>query len=385
MEVSSDKQSSESDSSYHRQGDRWDYAGCANAGCANNKSQVISEERRPPCSQPEDTPITSTAAPDEGEDTDVSLSAAMGSASLEDRNLASPQVHSSLSSTFATGSSSCSSLFGKRSPRISLGFGWPRSPLAKVSPRTWSPFRSADMPTLMLTGPVDEELRMSRSTQKDPVASAPMRIAEPHNCNEKLMEDISQGGHCLVWMSSTFNELDLNYRSSARKNRTALMHSVARRRLDIVHTLFKAAFMRGTWLTLSMLDDNGDTILCLAEKAGFGYSIRRLLKCFVAVACCECAESTRKWSVCSTVVQCGSLGDWVYAMTYSACRWGRKLCCREWPCPEREGGLEQMRAESLLEAIDDRIAEPEACDTDAFQAKRQRMLSEWVGCEVFFS
>lgn len=156
---------------------------------ANNDSRVT--KKKQPTSSPHynNTPITSMSPPNGGEETDQWLSTAMESASLKDDNLAYSQVQAFLSSTPATTMSSWSSLFLKRSPCISV-LGWSLSPLPKASPLAWPSVRSIEMPAPMLTGPVDEELRLSRST-KDQSFSAPIPIWESHNRKEAPTKDVA--------------------------------------------------------------------------------------------------------------------------------------------------------------------------------------------------
>lgn len=275
----------------------------------NSESRTTNEERRPSLSYSDSTPITCTAALDKGKGTeDQWLSTAMESASLKDENLAYSQVQGLLSSSPATNMSSWGSLFLKHSPRIA-GFGWSLSPLPKVSPPTWSSVRSAEMPAPMLTGPVDEELRMSRRTQdKQATKDTPTRILESHKRNEDLLEQILQDQQW--WVSENFiDDIDFNYQSKARINRTALMLSILKRQLRGINTLFKAAFTHQKWPVLSMLDDNGDAISGLAENVNFSYQLNEVLRLFVAVACCECPESTRRDGVCGIFAREGSLED----------------------------------------------------------------------------
>jgi hypothetical protein len=382
VEASPDKQTLGSDSNGRHQEDWTD-----DADDANNDSRVIDEERLLSFSHSDDKPITSTAVPDEGKGMKYQwLSAAMESASLKDDNLAYSQVQGVMSSTPATSMSSWGSLFLKRSPRVAV-VGWSHSPLPKVSPHTWSSVRSAEMPAPMLTGPVDEELRMSRSTKDQSTKEvAQNQIPERRNYNEELIEHIYQDGKLRTLID--FIKIDIDYRSKTRKNRTALMAAAAQGRRAVVYTLFKAAFTREKWPTLSMLDDNGDTIstLSFATNANCSRQLNEVLRLFVAVACCECGESTRRSSICGRLARKGFLAERELKSTEPGCRWGRKLCCLEWPCQEREWNLDQTRTSAALEEIDARIEELKACDTTRsdFRAARQRMLSEWVRCEVFF-
>jgi hypothetical protein len=439
-EVSSEESASESDSSHHQQGNRIDHA-----DYANNDSRIIDGERQPSFSRSKE--LTSTAALDEGEETDQWLSTAMQSASLKENNLAYSQVQGFLSSTPATNTSSWSSLFLKRSPRIA-DLGWSLSPLPKASPLTWFSVRSAEMPAPMLTGLVDEELRMSRGPKNQPINKAATRAPEPCLRDEHLMNKLSQSTHKLP-RNSLLDEIDVKYHSKSRNNRTALMCAVAKRQRDVVYTLFKVAFTQGTWPTLSTSDDSGHTLLTLAEKAQFSHTLHRFLRLFVAVACCECAEGTRSDSVCGRIALRGDLEalelktidpgcrwgrklrnanwprkgrslDWILEelrrlstgpfrppgvkMTHFGCSWGQKLRCLDWPGKEwrleellmeecfsesctwsQQAKLRLLRTSFALEGIDNRIRELKSLNTDSSRAQRQRMLDEWVRCEVFFS
>lgn len=356
----------------HQQDDR-----AEDADNANDDSPVINEERRRSLSPSKDTPITSTAALGEGEGTDDQwLLAAMESVSLKENNLAYSHVQGILSSTPATKMSPLGSFFSKRSLSI-VGFKWSLSPLPKLSPRTWCSTRSAEMPAPMLTGPIDEELRESRSTKYQPT-SAPIQIPEPRNRIEDLLKHVSRRDA----RQDSAKEVDVNDKPSARKHRTALMAAVVQRQQNAIYALFKAAFVRGTWPTFSTSDGKGDTILTLAENAKFSHELNRLLRLFVAVACCKCAEDTRPLplgSVCGTLVREVHLPDSELWCVRAGCRWGEKLRSLQWPC------LQQGRAQIALEEIDARIEELKACDDGSSQVQRQRMLNEWIRCEVFNS
>lgn len=350
---------------------------------AKNDSLVFNDEKQQPAfSHSENTHIApSTTVPDQGKETENQwLSAAMESASLKDDNLAYSHVQGFLSSTPATTRlSSWGSLFLKRSPRI-VGFTWSLSPLPKVSPTlAWSSVRSAEMPAPMLTGPVDEELRTSRSA-KDPPTSGPVHISEPRNRNEDLVDIMS------LHDSPRSNSLDgttiESRQSSKETHRTALMLAVARQQRRVIYTLLKAAFTHGQWPTLSTPDDNGDTILDLAKAAHFSGQLGALLRSFVAVVCCTCTESRRRDCACGKLARRGYLESYELTMAHTGCRWGERLCRQNWP--QWEWGLED-RAKSALEEIDDRVRELRALDAETFRARRQRMLSEWTRCKVFFS
>ena len=352
---------------------------------ANNELLVVNEERRPSSPQPNETPITtSTSSSNQGEETDQWLSIAMQSASLKDDNLAYPHVQGFRSSTPATSMSSWGSLFLRHSPRIAV-LGWSHSPLSKASPRSWSSVRSTEMPAPMLTGPVDEELRMSRSTKDQLTKKAALkRVSESRNRNEELIELVYLNRRRQRLRMNFIDEIDIEYRSKTRKNRTVLMLAVAQRQQYFIYTLLEGAFARGKWPTLSMLDGSGDTISSIAWDEMFSRQLNKVLRLFVAVACCECTEGTRRASVCGRLALKGSLGYDERQSTEPGCRWGRKLCHAEWPCPARECNLDQRRAETTLKELDNRIQELKACGTDAFRAQRQRMLSEWIRCEAFF-
>jgi hypothetical protein len=365
-EVSSGESASESDSSHHQQGNRIDHV-----DYANNDSRVVNAERQPSFSHSKE--LTSTAALDEGEETDQWLSTAMQSASLKENNLAYSQVQGFLSSTPATNISSWSSLFLKRSPRVA-DLGWSLSPLPKASPFTWSSMRSAEMPAPMLTGSVDEELRLSRGPKDRPMKKAAKRAPKYRNRNEELMVKISRGWHWWVLDNKITHEVDINYKSPAHNNRTALMLAVMQRDERIVFELLNATFTRLNWPILAMRDDNGDTIESLAGKTSFSRQLNSVLRWFVAMACCECAESTRWSCVCWRIMYLDPLreeSDDKLATTDPGCRWGGKLRCLQWPCPDGEWVLEKTRAGNALEDIDER-------GTEAFRAQRQRMTAAWI-------
>jgi hypothetical protein len=404
VEASPDNQTPEPDLIPPNRQDRTD-----DTNDSNNELPVVHEERRPSSPQPNETPMmpiaTSTSSSNQGEETDQWLSAAMESASLKDDNLAYPQVQGFLSSTPATSMSSWGSLFLTRSPRIAV-LGWSLSPLAKASPHNWSSVRSAEMPAPMLTGPVDEELQMSRSTE-DPSTSAPIRIPGLRNRNENPTKHTYQDRR---WGAEIdfLEETDIDYKLWARKPPMALMLAIVQRQQKVMYKLFKEAFARDKWPTLSILDDkycdmisnlarnadfsrqlndNGNTILTLAKNAKFSHKLNQLLRLFVAVACCECSESTRRSSICSRLAHEGHLEEDELRSTDAGCRWGRKLRHQAWPYySEKERDLEETRAETALEEIDARIEELKACwiTCSDFRAQRQRMFSEWVNCEIFF-
>jgi len=447
VEVSPDRQTLGSDSIDRNQEDRID-----DVDDAKNDSDVNNEKPRLYSPHSDDTLTTSTATLDEGKETDQWLSAAMESASLENDNLAYSKVQGLLSSTTvtpATNIGSWGSLFLKRSPRIAMGFGWSLSPLPRVSPRTWSSVRSVEMPTPMLTGPVDEELRASRST-KDQPASAPVHIEESGNRNEHVMDVISPSTHNSPGHNFIDGiDIDVNYRSKSRDNRTALMLAVVQRQQNVIYTLLKTAIVRGRWPNLSISDDNGDTILTLAKNAGFSHELNQLLRLFVAVACCQCTESTRSGSVCGKLARRGGYleGDELKKAD-PECWWGEQLRRPDWPrcewnlewiikqlrwrtqglprydeiefhprClwlqnlrlmdwPGREWSLDELLKEKCLSEsctrshraalrllrprfalaeIDHRARNPRFIFADTLRAQRQRMLSEWINCEVLFS
>lgn len=383
MGASPDNQTPESDVSPTNRRDRID-----DTNDANNELRVVNEERRLSSPQLDETPITtSTLPPNEGEETDQRLSVAMESASLKDDNFAYSQVQGLMSSTPATSMSSWGSLFLKHSPRLAV-VGWSHSPLSKASPRSWSSVRSTEMPAPMLTGPVDEELRMSRRTRDQPTKKAALkRVFEPRNRNEEFIELVYLNRYRQKLRMNLIDNIDLDYRSKRHEDRTVLMLAVAQRQQYFIYTLLKGAFAQGKWPTLSMLDASGDTISSIAWNERFSRQLNEILRLFVAVACCECKESRRWASVCGRLAQKGFLEYDERQSTEPGCRWGMKLCHPEWPCPERERDWCQVRAETALKEIDDRIQELKACCFDAFPPERQmqRMLSEWVSCEGFFS
>lgn len=322
------KQTLRSSLTIHLQEDRLD-----GADDTNNDSRVIHKERQPSSSRSEDTPITSTVAPDEGKGTeDQWLSNAMESASLNENNLSYSPMQGIFSGTPADSVNSLGSLFLLRTPRTDLN-GWNRLPSFKISSLGRSSLRSVEMPTPLLSGPVDEELRMSRSLKYQPTVIKPIRTPAPYNRdpNESLIDRISWGDLHYWWMYE-FYCFDINYRSRSRNNSTALM--VACMRGDIVwaYELIKMGFRVGSWPVLSMQDDGGKTILDLAAHAGNSSPLKKILRVFAVLTCCECAENIHRNSVCGVIARQGFLeeGEEPEA-TDPGCRWGEKLRCLEWP------------------------------------------------------
>jgi hypothetical protein len=195
------------------------------------------------------------------------------------------------------------------------------------------------------------ELRMSRSMRYQ-TNSRPIRIPFPgyRDVNEKLIDQISRGERYLPL--NVPDGFDINYQSPSRNGLTALMAACMQAHTSRIYELINMGLETNQLPLLSMRNDVGDTILDLAAEAGSSNQLNKILRFFVAVACCEYALGTRRNSICGRIAREGFLKGNTLEAADPSCPWGEKLRCLKWPddgaLKDIDGRMEDLDADRII-------------------------------------